>query len=294
MNNAARQRETLRQQQLLRALWQRGDAPGLNLWLRESGERAGHALAAYRGNARRSPSARWRRRFPPCSNCSATSRSRCWRGRCGTTHRRSGATWHAGATRCPAGSNATPQLADEPYLADVARVDWAVHTIEQAADVDPPAAGLALLAEHDPMALRLRLRPGLTLVSSRWPVVTIWQAHRRADADRFAPVRAALAAGTGRTRADRAQRLARAGRCARRWRCGIHGCAAARRVARTRRWTKPARPLRSTTGCGARSRRLGCRPSSACTSRARRLRADPRGGGPDRLHRFLPSWPSHA
>ena len=28
---------------------------------------------------------------------------------------------------------------------------------------------------------------------SRWPVVTIWQAHRSNDADRFAPVRRALA-----------------------------------------------------------------------------------------------------
>ena len=28
-----------------------------------------------------------------------------------------------------------PRLAPEPYLSDVARVDWAVHTIEHAADV---------------------------------------------------------------------------------------------------------------------------------------------------------------
>ena len=196
MNNAARQRETLRQQQLLRALWQRGDAPGLNLWLRESGERAGHALAAYRGNASAIAERALASAFPTVQQLLGDE----------SFAMLARALWHhappqRGDLACwgdalPGWIERDAQLAEEPYLADVARVDWAVHTIEQAADVDPPAAGLALLAEHDPRALRLRLRPGLTLVSSRWPVVTIWHAHRRADADRFAPVRAALAAGT--------------------------------------------------------------------------------------------------
>ena len=38
-----------------------------------------------------------------------------------------------------------------------------------------------------------RLRPALALVVSNWPVVTIWQAHRSDDADRFAAVRQAFA-----------------------------------------------------------------------------------------------------
>ena len=41
--------------------------------------------------------------------------------------------------------------------------------------------------------------PGLALVASRWPVATIWQAHRRDDEDRFAAVRAAFAAQTQET-----------------------------------------------------------------------------------------------
>ena len=49
-DSVALQREALRQQQLLRTLWRRGDEPALLLWLRESAERAGHGLAAYRGN----------------------------------------------------------------------------------------------------------------------------------------------------------------------------------------------------------------------------------------------------
>lgn len=73
---------------------------------------------------------------------------------------------------------ADAQLADWPYLADVARLDLAVQRIERASDVPPMPAGLALLAEADPAALWLRARPGLALLRSRWPVASIWQAHR--------------------------------------------------------------------------------------------------------------------
>ncbi|HEY6511410.1 MAG TPA: hypothetical protein VI032_05495, partial [Burkholderiaceae bacterium] len=99
----------------------------------------------------------------------------------------------------PAALGDDPQLASEPYLADVARVDWAVHAIEHAADVTAPPAELSLLAELDPSQLVLRLRPALTLVASRWPVVTIWHAHRCQGADRFAPVRQAFADGVAET-----------------------------------------------------------------------------------------------
>jgi hypothetical protein len=196
MNNAAHQRETLRQQQLLRALWRRGVAPSLNLWLRESGERAGHALAAYRGNAAAIAERALASAYPTVQQLLGDE----------PFAQLARALWHhappqRGDLACwgdalPGWIERDAQLAEEPYLADVARVDWAVHTIEQTADVESPAAGLALLATHDPMLLRLRLGPGLMLVSSCWPVVTIWQAHRCADANRFAPVRAAFAAGT--------------------------------------------------------------------------------------------------
>jgi hypothetical protein len=94
----------------------------------------------------------------------------------------------------PAWIELDPQLASEPYLADVARVDWAVHTIEQAADIEQPPAGLERLGDTDPSRLRVKLRSGLALVASRWPVATIWHAHRRDDEDRFDAVRAAFAA----------------------------------------------------------------------------------------------------
>jgi hypothetical protein len=73
---------------------------------------------------------------------------------------------------------------------------------ESAADAPPAAAGLgslARLAHEDPSALRLALAPGAALLVSRYPVATIWQAHRSDAPDRFAAVRAAFAAGRGQT-----------------------------------------------------------------------------------------------
>ena len=126
--------------------------PSLNLWLRESGERAGHALAAYRGNASAIAERALASAFPTVQQLLGDE----------SFALLARALWHhappqRGDLACwgdalPGWIERDAQLADEPYLADVARVDWAVHTIEQAADVEPPAAGLALLAEHDPMA----------------------------------------------------------------------------------------------------------------------------------------------
>ena len=93
---------------------------------------------------------------------------------------------------------ATSDLADEPYLADVARLDWAVHRAELACDdVGGAATGLEQLATADPDRLCLRLAPGTSLLSSSHPVATIWQAHRGTGVDRLAPARLALARGQG-------------------------------------------------------------------------------------------------
>ena len=85
------------------------------------------------------------------------------------------------------------QLAPEPYLADVARLDWAVHEADRAADDETPAQGLSLLTSHDAAALHLRLRAGHAVLQSTHPVHPIWAAHRNTAADRFDPVRQAFA-----------------------------------------------------------------------------------------------------
>ncbi|WP_158289015.1 HvfC/BufC family peptide modification chaperone [Rubrivivax albus] len=90
-----------------------------------------------------------------------------------------------------------PALADEPFLADVARVDLAVHRAEMAPDAVIDPARLARLGDADAARLHLQLAPGAALLFSDHPVATIWQAHRSTATDRFAPVRAAIATGQG-------------------------------------------------------------------------------------------------
>ncbi|WP_338414147.1 DNA-binding domain-containing protein [uncultured Sphaerotilus sp.] len=89
------------------------------------------------------------------------------------------------------------QLAELPYLADVARLDGAVAQAEGAADVAPDLSTLMRLGDTDPDRLVLRPAPGLALLESAHPVVTIWRAHhdpqQTARADPFADARLALA-----------------------------------------------------------------------------------------------------
>lgn len=75
-----------------------------------------------------------------------------------------------------------PPAAALPYLADVARVDWACLRAYHAADRQPlPPAELAPLADNPAAAeLRFELHPSLTVVESDWPVVSIWDANRDA------------------------------------------------------------------------------------------------------------------
>ncbi len=84
------------------------------------------------------------------------------------------ACWGAGL---PPAIQQDPQLIGEPYLADVARLDWAVHGAAAAADDIGPPVGLDLLASADPALLQLRLRTGSAVVVSPYPIVEIWRAH---------------------------------------------------------------------------------------------------------------------
>ena len=80
-----------------------------------------------------------------------------------------------------------PHAADLPYLADVARLEWAVDEAQRAADVLPaPDKVLAALAATAPErlpALRLRLDPSCRLIASEYPVLHIWQANQARDVD---------------------------------------------------------------------------------------------------------------
>lgn len=88
-------------------------------------------------------------------------------------------------------------LADWPWLADCARVDWARHRCERAADGALDAGSLNRLGDADPMQLHVVFADGFALVESRWPVATIHRAHRGGEDDAFASARAAIAQGLG-------------------------------------------------------------------------------------------------
>lgn len=191
-------KEARRQQMLLCTLL--GDAgPGLQAgWLQQvpSGPRSERGLAAYRANAGALAERALAAAYPTLQQLiseesfAALARD-FWRRHpplAGDI-----ALWGDGLPAFVAGA---ASLADTPFLADVARLEWAVHGAQTAADAGPPT-GLELLAELDPAQLWMHFVPGTALLSSAYPIVTLWQAHRSRGDGRFAPVRAAFAAGMG-------------------------------------------------------------------------------------------------
>ncbi len=186
-------REHLRQQWLLRAL--RGDATPRDVahWMGGPPAAQQHGLRAYQAHA-------------------AATAERALAGAFPTVQQMLGpdafaalaqALWHAqppahgdlaawgGAL--PAFIAAAAQLAGEPCLADVARLDWALHQAEHAADDAAPVAGLMLLGSADACGLRLLCRAGHAVLVSPHPVHTLWAAHRSTAGDRFDNARQALA-----------------------------------------------------------------------------------------------------
>src|SRR5207244_11506881 len=75
-----------------------------------------------------------------------------------------------------------PPAADLPYLADVARLEWAIDEAHRAAEgTCTPETVLAALAVAPPArlpALRLRLEPSCRLVASPFPILRIWRTNQ--------------------------------------------------------------------------------------------------------------------
>lgn len=186
-------REALRQQLLLRALW--GDAPtaAVQGWLAGEPARQQRGLQAYRANAGALAERALAAAFPTVAELvgetsfAALARA-FWHAQ--PPHDGDIAEWGAAL---PGFIAADAQLAEEPYLADVAGLDWAVHLAERAADDTGPPDGLEQLAAHEPAQLRLHLRAGHAVLQSAHPLHAIHAAHRSSAEDRFAPVRQAWA-----------------------------------------------------------------------------------------------------
>lgn len=118
------------------------------------------------------------------------------------------ALWHAhpplrGDVACwgaelPEFLAASADLQDEPYLPDVARLEWALHRCSTAPDPVPLLDTLVLLTTTDPAELQLQLAPASQLRVSAWPVVSIAGAHRDQNPT-FAEVGALLRQGVAQS-----------------------------------------------------------------------------------------------
>lgn len=71
---------------------------------------------------------------------------------------------------------------DLPYLADVARFEWALHIGATVREADPlPIQALAAVPPEKTASLTLRLQPSVGYFASGWPIDAIWQANQQID-----------------------------------------------------------------------------------------------------------------
>lgn len=201
-----RTREALRQQLFVQALWRDAAAGELQGWTRDdvrgrsggSGGSCARGLQAYQANARALAERALAAAYPTLQQLLGPGSFAALAAAFWQAHPPAQgdiAQWGADLAGFVA---VDPQLAAEPYLGDVARLEWAVHVAHGAADGVPQPQGLELLAALDPCCVRLLPQPGTALVPSAHPLVGIWQAHRAQAAsqpERFAAVRAAFNAG---------------------------------------------------------------------------------------------------
>ena len=80
-------------------------------------------------------------------------------------------------SQLPAYLEAALQLASEPFLGDVARIEWAMHQAASAPDAVLDTASFALLAEQADKPVTLTLSPGAWVLASAFPVASLVNAH---------------------------------------------------------------------------------------------------------------------
>lgn len=93
-----------------------------------------------------------------------------------------------------------PPALELPYLADVARLEWLRQCALYAADACPlPEADLrALIVQPERLAQhRWYLHPALGVLTSPYPVVSIWAAHQHADEDQVRHAMRSIHLGDG-------------------------------------------------------------------------------------------------
>lgn len=81
---------------------------------------------------------------------------------------------------------------EDSGLPDLARLDWASHRAERAADATLDAESLALLGTTPPEQLWLQLRPGVALLAQHSGPVLVWRQGWRAVSQPLPPAEAAF------------------------------------------------------------------------------------------------------
>ena len=72
-----------------------------------------------------------------------------------------------------------PHAQDLPYLPDVARLEWACHESEMAADGEGlDFAALAQVQPEEQAGIRFRLQPAARIVESAYPILALWEANQ--------------------------------------------------------------------------------------------------------------------
>lgn len=169
------------QQALLRALWQprhEDAARALAPWLRQPQPQAERGLRAYRSNGRELAARALAGAYPVLAqllgeeNFGPLARAH-WLRHPPVR----GDLAHWGEALAAHLETLAELVGEEPYLPDVARLEWALHRLASAADAALDRESFALLGQQDPARLRLCLAPGTALQASRWPVASIVLAH---------------------------------------------------------------------------------------------------------------------
>lgn len=200
MSTDAAWREAQRQQALIAALWAPAAEPAAMPGWQLDNERARRGLAAYRANAGAIAHRALQAAFPRLERMLGDEALPALARAFSREHppeRGDLGTW---GEALPAWLAAQPSLAEWPWLADAARLDWAVHQAERATDEALDAESLSLLSSRDPGDLVVDLCAGTAVLASAWPVVDLHHAHASGAADEaLAAARAAVAAGAAQT-----------------------------------------------------------------------------------------------
>ena len=86
--------------------------------------------------------------------------------------------WGAGFASWFTRTNPQDAAAQYPYMADIARLDWAMHCAELAADLPADASTWVLLSSEAPEQIGIGFCPSTAVIQSAYPIHAIWARHQ--------------------------------------------------------------------------------------------------------------------